>query len=148
VVLRVQLCSQAAQASLKFSSAKPGRSFHEAKTHLLLALTMVAVFVAPGVGVVEFEGVDVLGGSATFDAGLGTGVVPQETNNRDKDITKLPKMHEPRSFCMGLILLEALLALLLLLLIVWWTMFSGRKKGELVSKEENRTDKHGDADKP
>lgn len=28
---------------------------------------------------------------------------------------------------MGLILLEALLALLLLLLIVWWTMFSGRK---------------------
>jgi cbb3-type cytochrome oxidase subunit 3 len=30
---------------------------------------------------------------------------------------------------MGLILLEALLALLVLLLIVWWTMFSGRKKG-------------------
>ncbi len=32
---------------------------------------------------------------------------------------------------MGLILLEALLALLLLVGIVWWTMFSGRKKGEL-----------------
>jgi hypothetical protein len=37
---------------------------------------------------------------------------------------------------MGLILLEALLALMVLLLIVWWTMFSGRKKGELVSEQE------------
>jgi hypothetical protein len=34
---------------------------------------------------------------------------------------------------MGLILLEALLALVLLVGIVWWTMFSGRKKGELSS---------------
>ena len=32
---------------------------------------------------------------------------------------------------MGLILLEALLALVVLGLIVWWTMFSGRKGGEL-----------------
>lgn len=32
---------------------------------------------------------------------------------------------------MGLILLEALLALAILLAIVWWTMFSGRNKGEL-----------------
>jgi hypothetical protein len=32
---------------------------------------------------------------------------------------------------MGLILLEALLALVALVLIVWWTMFSGRKGGEL-----------------
>ncbi|WP_167372740.1 hypothetical protein [Acidovorax carolinensis] len=32
---------------------------------------------------------------------------------------------------MGLILLEALLALVVLALIVWWTMFSGRKRGEL-----------------
>jgi hypothetical protein len=31
---------------------------------------------------------------------------------------------------MGLILLEALLALVLLIAIVWWTMFSGRKNGE------------------
>ncbi len=38
---------------------------------------------------------------------------------------------------MGLILLEALLALVLLVGIVWWTMFSGRKKGE-----PNR-DEHG-----
>jgi cbb3-type cytochrome oxidase subunit 3 len=33
---------------------------------------------------------------------------------------------------MLMILLEALLALLLFVLIVWWTMFSGRKKGELI----------------
>lgn len=32
---------------------------------------------------------------------------------------------------MGLILLEALLALVVLIAIVWWTMFSGRKGGEL-----------------
>ncbi len=34
---------------------------------------------------------------------------------------------------MGLILLEALLALVVLVLIVWWTMFSGRKGGELTT---------------
>lgn len=32
---------------------------------------------------------------------------------------------------MGMILLEALLALCILIGIVWWTMFSGRSKGEL-----------------
>ncbi len=37
---------------------------------------------------------------------------------------------------MLLILLEALLALLVLAAIVWWTMFSGRKKGELVARDE------------
>jgi cytoskeletal protein RodZ len=36
---------------------------------------------------------------------------------------------------MGLILLEALLALLILLAIVWWTMFSGRDKGELKTEK-------------
>lgn len=34
---------------------------------------------------------------------------------------------------MGLILLEALLALVVLVAIVWCTMFSGRKGGELQS---------------
>ncbi|MDR0214771.1 MAG: hypothetical protein LBJ15_12290 [Comamonas sp.] len=34
---------------------------------------------------------------------------------------------------MGLILLEALLALAILVAIVWWTMFSGRQKGEIPS---------------
>lgn len=36
---------------------------------------------------------------------------------------------------MGLILLEALLALVVLGAIVWWTMFSGRRGGELKPRE-------------
>ncbi|MES2612302.1 MAG: hypothetical protein V4679_18765 [Pseudomonadota bacterium] len=36
---------------------------------------------------------------------------------------------------MGLILLEALLALVVLVAIVWWTMFSGRRGGELKARE-------------
>ncbi|MET1117250.1 MAG: hypothetical protein ABWY08_20175 [Comamonas sp.] len=36
---------------------------------------------------------------------------------------------------MGLILLEALLALVVLIAIVWWTMFSGRRRGELPAPE-------------
>ena len=41
---------------------------------------------------------------------------------------------------MGLILLEALLALAVLLFIVWWTMFAGRKKGEPKRGDEERGD--------
>ena len=37
---------------------------------------------------------------------------------------------------MGLILLEALLALVVLVAIVWWTMFSGRRKGELPPSDD------------
>lgn len=44
---------------------------------------------------------------------------------------------------MGLILLEALLALLILLAIVWWTMFSGRDKGELNSEKPNESEPKG-----
>ena len=44
---------------------------------------------------------------------------------------------------MGLILLEALLALLILLAIVWWTMFSGRDKGELKSEKQNEPEPKG-----
>ena len=40
---------------------------------------------------------------------------------------------------MGLILLEALLALAILLLIVWWTMFSGRKRGEIKPPKSDDT---------
>jgi hypothetical protein len=48
---------------------------------------------------------------------------------------------------MGLILLEALLALVLLVLIVWWTMFSGRDKGELKPDDkEERDQKPSDKD--
>ncbi len=31
---------------------------------------------------------------------------------------------------MGVVLLEALLAVVILIFVVWWTMFSGRKGGE------------------
>jgi hypothetical protein len=41
-----------------------------------------------------------------------------------------------RSWLMGLILLEALLAGVIFVLIVWWTMFSGRPKGELPPAEQ------------
>lgn len=44
---------------------------------------------------------------------------------------------------MGLILLEALLALAFLVAIVWWTMFSGRRRGELIPKDDA-----GQADAP
>ena len=42
---------------------------------------------------------------------------------------------------MGLILLEALLALVVLVVIVWWTMFSGRKGGELPAPRSPDDDK-------
>ena len=42
---------------------------------------------------------------------------------------------------MGLILLEALLALLVLVAIVWWTMFSGRRGGEPVRTENAEAEK-------
>ena len=45
-----------------------------------------------------------------------------------------------RGFCMGLILLEALLALCIFIAIVWWTMFSGRSKGELRHEQPPQED--------
>jgi hypothetical protein len=46
---------------------------------------------------------------------------------------------------MGLILLEALLALVVLIAIVWWTMFAGRSKGELPPPvEPPETDRNKD----
>ena len=39
---------------------------------------------------------------------------------------------------MGLILLEALLALVVLGLIVWWTMFSGRMGGVLKAPQPDK----------
>jgi hypothetical protein len=44
-------------------------------------------------------------------------------------------------FIMGLILLEALLALLVLVAIVWWTMFSGRRGGEPARAESAEAEK-------
>jgi cytoskeletal protein RodZ len=49
---------------------------------------------------------------------------------------------------MGLILLEALLALCIFIVIVWWTMFSGRSKGELrhapAPSEQPQSEANGD----
>jgi hypothetical protein len=36
---------------------------------------------------------------------------------------------------MGLIVLEAALALAVLIFVIWWTMFSGRRDGELQADE-------------
>jgi len=41
-----------------------------------------------------------------------------------------PEASQGESTRMGLLLLEALLALGLLVFIVWWVMFAGRRKGE------------------
>lgn len=38
---------------------------------------------------------------------------------------------------MGLILLEAALALAVLIFLIWWTMFSGRRAGELHDPPED-----------
>lgn len=114
------------------SFRNPGRSFQDAKTHRLLGrIKLVGVF-----GWVLGKVAEVV-----LDPGVGDGKVGgelQDTKRDDTSKTKLPTMHDSRSLCMGLILLEALLALLVLLLIVWWTMFSGRKKGELLSEEETQ----------
>jgi len=73
--------------------------------------------------------------------------VEQAVKNQHTLKQMLPTMYDRRSFCMGLILLEALLALLLLLLIVWWTMFSGRNKGELKPDDKDeRANKASDKD--
>ena len=48
---------------------------------------------------------------------------------------------------MLVIFLEALLALALFVLLVWWTMFSGRKRGELLQPEETASPKPSDASK-
>jgi hypothetical protein len=53
-----------------------------------------------------------------------------------KKPTRNGRRVKKRGFCMGLILLEALLALFIFIAIVWWTMFSGRKKGELPPSQE------------
>jgi hypothetical protein len=83
-------------------------------------------------------------GCATDGAFLGK---EQAVKSQHNMMQMLPTIHDRRSFCMGLILLEALLALVLLVLIVWWTMFSGRDKGELKPDDkEERDQKPSDKD--
>jgi cytoskeletal protein RodZ len=63
--------------------------------------------------------------------GLTEQAVSMPTIAAIKKPTRNGRRVKKRGFCMGLILLEALLALCIFIAIVWWTMFSGRSKGEL-----------------
>jgi hypothetical protein len=67
-----------------------------------------------------------VGAMAPGCAGLGVGGVEQAASV--PTISAVITRRRSVNF-MGLILLEALLALVVLGLIVWWTMFSGRKGG-------------------
>jgi hypothetical protein len=79
------------------------------------------------------------GGSSSGGADEHPGKVPRMASDkataaplqRANQADRLNTNGADRESCMGLILLEALLALVVLALIVWWTMFSGRDKGEL-----------------
>ena len=95
-----------------------------------------------------------VGGSGSFASGGGTLMLP-DTDGMDDPVPEdgsskgtwveqaeriptIAAIHSERKErqLMGLILLEALLALVILVAIVWWTMFAGRKKGEIVRKDE------------
>ncbi len=138
---RVQLCSQAGQASFRASASSPGKSDQGTGTQRLLGCTIAGGKVdegGKGGGVVAaVDGPDV----GELAEGLsGTGASKTGANEQP---AKLPTIaanaqHERSrgvkrngTWIMVLILLEALLALVLFVVIVWWTMFSGRNKGEL-----------------
>ena len=72
-----------------------------------------------------------IGGIGSEGDDSGTCVLEQAV--RMPTISAIPAL---RRETMALILLEALLALTILVVIVWWTMFAGRKKGEIVRKED------------
>jgi hypothetical protein len=74
------------------------------------------------------DGLEV-GGACTTGAIEQAASIPTIAAN--KKPTRNGRPIKKRGFCMGLILLEALLALFIFIAIVWWTMFSGRSKGEL-----------------
>jgi cytoskeletal protein RodZ len=82
------------------------------------------MFVVPGSG----DGLEAVG-ACTTGATEQAASVP--TIAAIKKLTHNGRRIKKRGFCMGLILLEALLALCIIIAIVWWTMFSGRSKGEL-----------------
>jgi hypothetical protein len=62
---------------------------------------------------------------------------PEEHATRVPTISAI-ETRSKRDAVMGLILLEALLALCILVVIVWWTMFEGRSKGELPPEQERQ----------
>jgi hypothetical protein len=118
---------QAFQASCNASSAKPGSSAQRTGIQRLLGCD-----IGGGSGPVSPGSTTVLGGGGAGMApgreGLGAGGVEQAASV--PTISAVKATRRSVNF-MGLILLEALLALVLLVAIVWWTMFSGRKGGEL-----------------
>ena len=77
-------------------------------------------------------------GMAPGREGLGAGGVEQAASV--PTISAVKATRRSVNF-MGLILLEALLALVVLVAIVWWTMFSGRKGGELQAPQSSDDDK-------
>jgi len=84
-----------------------------------------------------------VGGTAGAGAGAG-GRVEQAARIPTISAVASRRGRRREGEFMGLILLEALLALLVLVAIVWWTMFSGRQRGELPPSEPE--DKAGKKD--
>jgi hypothetical protein len=148
--LRAQFCCQATHASLKLSALNPGSSAQVAKTHLLLAFVKTGASASrdAACGAATTEAVSEAGGGVEGRAKGGAfRGEEQAVKSQHTVMQMLPTIHDRRSCCMGLILLEALLALVLLVLIVWWTMFSGRDKGELrPGDKEERDRKPADKD--
>ena len=124
---RSQLLIQAFQASCNASSAKPGSSAQRTAIQRLLGCDMEDGS-GPVSPVMAAPAVVGIGAMAPGCAGLGVGGVEQAASV--PTISAVITRRRSVNF-MGLILLEALLALVVLGLIVWWTMFSGRKGGEL-----------------
>ncbi len=110
---RSQFFSSAGQSSALRSACQPGSSSKPTATQRL-------ALVGGSAGAASRGGAGV-GGSS------GGGGVLQPASTPRIAVTAL-QSHQGRP--MGLLLLEALLALGLLVFIVWWVMFAGRRKGE------------------
>ena len=124
---RSQLRSQAFQASCRASASKPGSSLQATGTQRLLDWVSVPGTATGALDAGRADGLVGTGGSN------GTGV---EQAASIPTINAIKARRGRRTF-MGLILLEALVALLIFVGILWWTMFSGRKRGELPPEEND-----------
>ena len=118
-----QLRIQAFQASYSVSAFQPGSSDQGTGTQRLLGWVMASARTV------------LSGGTGAGGGAVGRGArLAQEASI--PTITSSCNRCRSR-FLMGLILLEALLALVILVGIVWWTMFSGRKKGEPPTRSDD-----------
>jgi hypothetical protein len=153
---RVQLCSQAGQASFRASASSPGKSDQGTGTQRLLGCTIaggkvdegdkgggvVAAVDGPDVGELA-EGLSGTGASKT-GANEQPAKLPTIAANAQHERSRGVKRNG--TWIMVLILLEALLALVLFVVIVWWTMFSGRNKGELPPAKPAKPSKPAEPD--